>query len=377
MKRFVLVGILLVCPLFASDEVGSLVAPVAKISVEQGGVSAAVHAATLQVRQPTEWTVLQRDERGQALLRVDCVNTGVPVETVEVCVLDRQSGQLVKDWTALVLKDGAFRAGLLLPAGWYRIEIRSKLSGVIVNSYEVERVGIGEVFVTSGQSNAGNHGNPVQQPRDQRVATCDYKTGLWRHADDPQPGAEGRGGSPWPMLGDLLVKKLNVPVGFICTAVGGTQVSEWVPSGQHYSRLKQALQLAGPHGVRAVLWHQGESDSIAGTSTDDYARLLEQVIAQSRVDAGWTVPWGVALASYHPKRVATVERQRAVVAGQRKVISEYPGVFQGPATDSFHERGLLADSVHFNAKGLAEHAQGWADALTAVFYQTETPRIDK
>ncbi|MFA6288669.1 MAG: sialate O-acetylesterase [Opitutaceae bacterium] len=374
MKRFILVGFFLVCPLFASDELGSLVVPAGKAPVDQGGDSVAVHAATLQVRQPTEWTVLQRDERGQALLRVDCINTG---GAVEIRVLDRQNGQVAKDWTALAREEGSFRGSFLLRAGWYRIEVRSKRAGAVVESCEVGRVGIGEVFVTSGQSNAGNHGNPIQHARDDRVATCDYKTGLWRHADDPEPGAGGKGGSPWPMLGDLLVKKLDVPVGFICTAVGGTEVSEWVPSGQHYSRLKQALQLAGSHGVRAVLWHQGESDSIAGTSTDDYARLLEQVISQSRVDAGWPVPWGVALASYHPKRKATADRQRAVIAGQRKVTAEYPGVFQGPATDSFHERGLLADSVHFNAEGLAEHAQGWADALTVVFYRTGTARLDK
>lgn len=377
MKRFVLVGFFWVCPLFASDELRGLVVPVVKTAVGQGGDSSAVHAATLQVRQPTEWTVLQRDGRGRALLRVDCASTGVADETVEMRVLDRQSGQVAAGWTALARGEGLFRASCSLPAGWYRIEIRSKLAGAVVASCEVGRVGIGEVFVTSGQSNAGNYGNPVQHARDERVATCDYKTGLWRHADDPEPGAEGQGGSPWPVLGDLLVKKLDVPVGFICTAVGGTEVSQWIPSGLHYPRLRQSLQLAGPHGVRAVLWHQGESDSIAGTSTDDYARLLEQVIAQSRVDAGWPVPWGVALASYHPKRKATADRQRAVIAAQRKVIADYSGVFKGAATDSFHERGLLADSVHFNAEGLAAHAQGWADALTAAFYQTGPVRIDK
>ncbi|MEX0670555.1 MAG: hypothetical protein WD060_08885 [Pirellulales bacterium] len=48
----------------------------------------------------------------------------------------------------------------------------------------------------------------------------------WRVANDPQPGASGSMGSLMPPLGDELVKRLDVPVGF-----------------------------------RAVLWHQGESDS--------------------------------------------------------------------------------------------------------------------
>jgi len=65
------------------------------------------------------------------------------------------------------------------------------------------------------------------------------------------------------------------------------------------------------------------------------------------------VPWGVALASFHPSGAATPERHLAVVAGQKKVIAEVPGVFQGPETDSFHKRGFLAGIVHFNAEGLA------------------------
>jgi hypothetical protein len=91
--------------------------------------------------------------------------------------------------------------------------------------------------------------------------------------------------------------------------------------------------------------------------------MLSDTIVQSRKDAGWDVPWGVALASFHPKPEATAERQAAIVAGQRKVIAKMPGVFKGPETDSFHTRGWLSDSVHFNAQGLAAHAQGWAEAL--------------
>jgi hypothetical protein len=138
--------------------------------------------------------------------------------------------------------------------------------------------------------------------------------------------------------------------------------------------LQQALQLAGMHGCRAVLWHQGESDSIAGTSAENYAKMLGAAITQSRKDAGWDVPWGVALASFHPAKEATAERQAAVVEGQQKVIATVAGVFQGPETDSFHTRGLLKDSVHFNAQGLAAHAQGWADALVPLMEKPAEPK---
>jgi hypothetical protein len=102
--------------------------------------------------------------------------------------------------------------------------------------------------------------------------------------------------------------------------------------------------------------------------------MLGEAITQSRKDAGWDVPWGVALASFHPAKEATAERQAAVVEGQQKVIATVAGVFQGPETDSFHTRGLLKDSVHFNAQGLAAHAQGWADALVPLMEKPAEPK---
>ena len=78
--------------------------------------------------------------------------------------------------------------------------------------------------------------------------------------------------------------------------------------------------------------------------------MLSGTIARSRQDAGWDVPWGVALASFHPSPQATAERQAAVVTGQREVMATVSGVFQGPATDSFRTRGWLSDTVHFNAR---------------------------
>lgn len=315
-------------------------------------------ASPLTVTQPTDRAIFQRDKLGKAQVPVAITVPDGQADKVEVRALDRQTKSTVKDWSTITSG-----MKLTLPAGWYQLEFRATKAGSEVATASVDRVGVGDVFVTCGQSNSANYGSPAQKAEDERISSCHYETGIWQHGNDPQPGASFGGGSPWALLGNLLVKKYGVPVGFICVGVGSTRVGNWTPQGSCYPRLKQALQLAGPGGCRAVLWHQGESDSIAGTSSEKYAEMLSQVIAQSRQDAGWDVPWGVALASYHPKPAATAERQAAVVQGQRKAIATVPGVFQGPETDSFHTRGFLADTVHFNAQGLAAHAQGWADAL--------------
>jgi len=315
-------------------------------------------ASPLHVVQPTERAIFQRDVHGEAAVPVVC---GVPekqADTVEVRAINRQTMLPVNDWTTVTAS-----MNFTLPTGWYQLEFRGMRSGNVVTTGRVERIGVGEVFVTCGQSNSANHGMPPQKAQDDRVSSCNFENGSWQHGDDPQPGATGAGGSPWVLLGDLVAKKYDVPVGFICTGVGGSAASFWMPDGEGYPRLKDALLLARTHGCRAVLWHQGESDSISGTPAENYANMLSEIIAQSRKDAGWEVPWGVALASFHPAPEATAERQAAVVAGQLMIISTVPCVFQGPETDSFHARGWLCDDVHFNAPGLAAHAFGWAEAL--------------
>ena len=66
------------------------------------------------------------------------------------------------------------------------------------------------------------------------------------------------------------------------------------------ARMKQL----GPHGFRAVLWHQGESDANQQDPTRTlagklYREYLEQLIRESRREIGWDAPWFVAQVSYH------------------------------------------------------------------------------
>ncbi len=326
---------------------------------------AAEPAPALTVTQPTDRAIFQRDEKGAAEVPIAVTIADGLAESVEVRAVRRNDKNPATEWAKVIPE-----MKLKLPAGWYQLEFRAMKAGAEVAATHVEHVGIGEVFITCGQSNSANYGQPPQKPTDDRISSMNFQSGRWAPSNDPQPGASGGGGSPWPLLGDILARKYDVPVGFVCLGIGSTEVSAWIPGAGGFGRLEKALQQVGPKGCRAVLWHQGESDSIAGTSADDYAKRLGAAITRSREIAGWELPWGVALASFHPSPQATVERQAVVVAGQRKIITTTPAVFQGPETDSYHTRGFLSDTVHFNEKGLAAHAQGWADALAPMLEAT-------
>ncbi len=339
------------------DDIGSYFGANLKFEDTGGG--------PISLSRPTGRAVFQRGDRNRTDVSVEGTYTG-SVTRIEARAVPRDGYAGVDTgWRVIDVapSGGKFSSSLTVGTGWYDLEVRTFDGATEVGSAAVERIGVGEVFVAAGQSNSANYGSPRQTPADDRVsAATGVAATVWRHANDPQPIATGTGGSPWPELGDLVATEYDVPVGFVSVGVGATQVSQWLPGTNHYdSRLKATVQALGADGFRAVLWHQGESDSLAATTASTYASRLQAIIGQSRVDAGFDVPWGVALASYHPDSWAEHEAQ--VIAGQQKVIADDPLVFEGAFTDDFHSNGWLADTVHFNQTGLDTHAARWLQQI--------------
>jgi lysophospholipase L1-like esterase len=270
------------------------------------------------------------------------------------------------------------------------VEVRAMLEGKAVATAAVEQVGIGDVFVVAGQSNSANHGEEKQTTQTGRVAAFDGKK--WQIADDPQPGASGRMGSFMPALGDALVKRFDVPVGFVACGIGATSVREWLPKGTTFpnpptieSRVTQLpdgqwesngaaydafiarMRPLGHNGFRAVLWHQGESDANQKDTTRTlsgklYRESLEKIIRDSRRDTGFEAPWFVAQASYH---VPGDEGSADIRAAQAALWKD--GLAQpGPDSDALKGpmRERKGQGVHFSSPGLREHGQKWAEKIT-------------
>jgi hypothetical protein len=341
---------------------------------------AAAAADGLRVSSPLEYQVFQRQTRDAGTIRVQ--GEAQPgVRRVEYRVAGADA------WTAIeVGEKGAFSADVATPAGgWYAIEVRRSGGGEAVR---VEHVGIGEVFVVAGQSNSTNYGTQKQKPASGFVVAFDGER--WAIADDPQPGThdKSKNGSFVPAFGDALYAQLHVPIAVASTGHGATSVRQWLPKGErmaneptiskwvkpagpgkweatgelfdHFMRRAEAL---GPHGFRAVLWHQGESDAgqaragypaerqITGTQ---YTAFLETLIRASRKRAGWDVPWFVARATYHSEADPADEEFRAA---QLRVCEDGLAL-AGPDTDSL--RKDLRAGVHFNAQGQVEHGKLWA-----------------
>ena len=216
-------------------------------------------------------------------------------------------------------------------------------------------------------------------------------------ADMPRSGGIpeqpcSKGGSFIPPFGDALYERLRVPIGVVCIGHGSTSVRQWLPkgermtvqptmtrfvipagpgewesTGQLFEGMMQRIRQLGPHGFRALLWHQGESDAHQKPDHDisakEYGRMMRLVIAESRREAGWDFPWFVAQASYHtPDDPSCPPIREAQAALWRSGIAQ-----EGPDTDRLtgDNRQNQGQGVHFSDKGLKAHGKLWADKVGA------------
>jgi len=361
--------------------------------------------AQIELTYPVSRMVFQRSKANNATIRIGGI-TKTPVNRVEVRAIPLNGGN---DTGWVILQDnpqgGAFAGTLTLNAGWYELQVRGLRGDEVISGRGVDRLGVGEVFLIAGQSNAQGfftYGSP--RANDDRVNCVNYSIdGGLPTTEPPFPtfshleadmyiSPRGNSSWYWGRLGDLLAARLNVPILFFNAAWTATSSENWrssaegrptfgayssdyqFPAGQPYGNLKVAMQFyAHSLGMRAILWHQGETDSYQASSADTYSSNLRVIIQKSREHSGKNVSWVVARASYDDDRKSNA----AVLAGQDQVINSVPNVFPGPNTDVIQVPRTTptrpTDNVHFQDGFLNEVAMAWSNSLTDQFFANSIP----
>ncbi|GAB3889715.1 hypothetical protein GCM10028825_25040 [Spirosoma agri] len=295
----------------------------------------------------------------------------------------------VTAWTTLPLlpTSTAFRGSVVVRKGQYRLNVRAKAGGSVLAETQVNRVGVGEVFVLAGQSNVYGGFQRVPGSEEDRVSCLDFRQEILSEYLLPFRFSNVSYGSNigpsqpfhlWGILGDRLVRKLNVPVMFLGAALGGTSSDDWkqsaagnvnsAPNFSVYRRLGVALMhYVSRTGARAVLWHQGENDRTTGEQT--YFDNIQYVINKTRQQTGYNqLAWMVSRASY-----INGNTNPAVIAAQNRLITEIQDVFPGPATDSITGTANRPDNVHLLGEGLYRFVNTWEQCLTTAFFQNSKP----
>jgi hypothetical protein len=312
--------------------------------------------------------VIQRGAEEKILVTLSG-RVGMLARQVEVAVVNNEKFSIhPKEWLNLDNDPYGtfFKGGILIPSGLSTIFLKSNRNNSpsprTSNAFELS---VGEIFIVAGQSNAGGSSNTLFIPRSNFVHTGQFQEDgslIWKNGADPQ--IMGGGGSVWPLVGDQLFLKLNVPIGFINVAAGATSIIEWQPDHIHFQQLVKAVKSIKPHGHRAILWHQGESDH--WISAGEYYHLLSNLIQKVEEETKLPIPWMVAQASYKDDMISEAVRE-----GQRRSW-EMPRVFEGPDTDGLQSI-YRHDNVHFNEEGTRAAAALWTEKIYQAFFKHQEP----
>ncbi len=375
----------------------------------------------IKITSPITNAVYQRDITGQRDITI-AGTFAVPVDKIEARAIPVISSQGIETpWKDLQTnpKGGAFQGNLLIYAGWYTIEVRGTYKGQVVGRDVLQRLGVGEVFLIAGQSNAqGLKKFPGPSAVDDRVQYISnhVNDAIDDLNDPPAPvfskitantafiSPRGQTAWCWGILGDMLVTKLNMPVVFINTAWEGSSAKDWALSSQGketttpfgykmppempYGNLRVSAQnYASQYGVRAVLWMQGESDgSRDGVNGENglvagYRTNLQTVMNSLGAHTGKRITWVIARTSRISPDVNTPNKTYpGIIAAQNAVIDQsFNPTWPGPETDPLDperigDETIRGDRTHFvGVKALTILANAWNESLNAKFFAEVPP----
>lgn len=316
------------------------------------------------------------------------------VEKVYARIMAEDNGSVIIPWTECqIYEKGKWKLTFKdIPAGGlYRVETSMDHSKAQkIRGDMIHHVGVGDIFVIAGQSNAAGYGKDSAYDPPEIGIHAFKNSGKWDLASHPLSDSTGSefaenrdigvpGHSPYICFARVLKKELGYPIGLIPTALGGSSLSRWNPDedGTLYrNMLKRVISAGGK--VKAMLWYQGCADA-DGNSADTYLTRFTGMVNHVRQDF-----------NNENLPVFTVQINRFVVPAsdsndrswgriresQRQAAAKIPFVFIVPASDC-----TLSDAIHNSAR--ANLMLGERLAKSALFniygkkYFSEAPNVSK
>ncbi len=290
----------------ALDNGGAAVSMSSKLQVAEPKHDSWIKRLPSAVERPVDHQFYARDDHNQGT--VYC--RGTLQEEADFVFLKLYAGdKLIDTKRQRVTAGNKYALSTKLKAGLfsYRTEFGVEYGGVESILDQARDLVCGDVFVIQGQSNA-------EAWTDERVVHP-FRSSWLRSFGTPSAGKDRARDAVWGNalsfnggenhhhfqigywgveLGRLLIEKHKIPVCFINGAQGGTRIDQHQRNDADptdvssiYGRLLWRLQQARlTHGVRAVLWHQGENDQgVSGaTGTFGWVNYQDYFV---RLTAAW------------------------------------------------------------------------------------------
>lgn len=328
----------------------------------------------------TDFQILQRDADGFAHITWEGeLHTPIsdPNTHVAVRVVREDDNLTIQSWTACTLDaDGChWSIALTIPeGGLYRLEASLQPGDSLwIDKFAcVYHIGVGDIYVTAGQSNMTGYGRDAAYDPPCLGVHMYRNNGSWSIAAHPLADAidglyeypeNGTGTSPALSFARRLHDRLVVPIGIIPTAVGGTPLSEWNPEekGGCYRAMEKRLRVVG--AFKGFIWLQGCSDCTAECAGNYLERF-------SRMVSLWNEHFGA-----HP--VLTVQLNRwmgnedpmndrywgMIREAQRRAALEIPGVYVVSSLDL-----SVTDGIHNSSGANVTIGERLANAALAYLY---------
>ncbi|KAI3922411.1 hypothetical protein MKX01_006100 [Papaver californicum] len=237
------------------------------------------------------------------------------------------------------------------------------------------------IFILAGQSNMAGRGGVVNDVWDGIIPTeCEPNPSIirfdshrkWVEAQEPLhvdiDFNKTCGVGPGMAFANTLLQmdSSNIGViGLVPCAVGGTNISEWTQGAPLYNlfirRSKKSLLEGGR--IRAVLWYQGESDTLHQKDAESYGHNLKKFISKFRQDLHLpNLPFiQVALASGEGPFVGTVRKAQLEIDLPNVWTIDADGLPIGP------------DGLHLTTEAQVRLGQMLADAFFTRTVQQRRP----
>ncbi len=207
------------------------------------------------------------------------------------------------------------------------------------NNIELQDILLGEVWLCSGQSNmemplSGFPGQPVYGANELIMNSTNNQLRLFHvkrnTSDKPLSSCEGLWKKSTPentakfsavayTYGKILQEMLKVPVGIICSSVGGTRVEAWtnnktlIANGFDFHSIKNPSETTVnspsalfnamispliPYTIKGVIWYQGESNRY---NAEQYKQLFPAMINS------WRQEWNLGDFPFYFTQIAPFE----------------------------------------------------------------------